>query len=116
MEKSWLSTIQAGSNLLQNCRSGASHIHYFIFNPLVLDSRDLTSLPLTKRRELVKSLKLESTHIRIAEHVALVVATRGLARSVICDKDRFASTRQMDPQWLQDVCGTPSISRHLQLH
>lgn len=55
-------------NRLQNFRSEASHIHYFIFDLLILQDRDLTRLPLTKRRELLKShLKINSGRIRIAE-------------------------------------------------
>ncbi len=55
-------------NLLAQFRSGASRIHYFIFDLLVCNDRDLTGLPLSKRRELMKSaLKLRSPLIRIAE-------------------------------------------------
>jgi DNA ligase D-like protein (predicted ligase) len=36
-------------NLLQNFRSGASNIRYFIFDILVFNDRDLTGLPLTER-------------------------------------------------------------------
>jgi len=55
-------------NLLAQFRRGASRIHYFIFDLLVCDDRDLTRLPLAKRRELMKSvLKLHSPRIRIAE-------------------------------------------------
>jgi DNA ligase D-like protein (predicted ligase) len=55
-------------NLLQSFRSQASHIHYFIFDLLVCNDRDLTRLPLSDRRELMKShLKLYSSRIRIAE-------------------------------------------------
>jgi bifunctional non-homologous end joining protein LigD len=55
-------------NLLAQFRSGASRIHYFIFDLLVCNHRDLTNLPLTKRRELMKSvLSLRSPKIRIAE-------------------------------------------------
>ena len=55
-------------NLLQNFRSEAQHIHYFIFDLLIFQDRDLTRLPLAKRRELIKSkIKLNSGRIRIAE-------------------------------------------------
>jgi len=55
-------------NLLQSFRKEAAHIHYFIFDLLICDDRDLTKLPLTKRRELMKSLlKLQSPRLRIAE-------------------------------------------------
>jgi bifunctional non-homologous end joining protein LigD len=55
-------------NLLAHFRSGASRIHYFIFDLLVCDDRDLTKLPLNERRELMKSvLRLRSPRVRIAE-------------------------------------------------
>jgi DNA ligase D-like protein (predicted ligase) len=55
-------------NLLQNFRSEASRIHYFIFDLLVCQDRDLTGLPLSKRRKLMESLfNLSSPRLRIAE-------------------------------------------------
>ena len=55
-------------NLLQSFRSQASRIHYFIFDMLVCDNRDLTKLPLSERRKLMKShLKLHPGRVRIAE-------------------------------------------------
>src|SRR6266480_990531 len=46
-------------NLLQNFRSEAARIHYFIFDLLVCQNRDLTRLPLSEPRGLLKSfLKL----------------------------------------------------------
>lgn len=59
---------QPSFNLLQSFRSEASRIHYFIFDLLVCEHHDLTSLPLEERRGLMKSLlKLRSPRIRIAE-------------------------------------------------
>src|SRR5882762_3102253 len=55
-------------NLLQQFRSGASRICYFIFDLLVCNDRDLTRLPLIERRKLMKSvLKLRSPRIRVSE-------------------------------------------------
>src|SRR6266436_5303186 len=55
-------------NLLSQYRSRASNICYFIFDLLICQNRDLTKLPLSDRRELVKShLKFYSPRIRIAE-------------------------------------------------
>src|SRR5207302_3772606 len=43
-------------------------IRYFVFDLLVCQDRDLTRLPLTKRRDLMKSLlKLRSPRILISE-------------------------------------------------
>jgi bifunctional non-homologous end joining protein LigD len=55
-------------NLLAQFRTEASRIHYFIFDLLVCNGRDLTRLPLSDRRELAKSLlKFRSPRIRITE-------------------------------------------------
>jgi bifunctional non-homologous end joining protein LigD len=55
-------------SVLAQFRSGASRIHYFIFDLLVCNGRDLTRLPLSERREMMKSvLRLRSPRIRIAE-------------------------------------------------
>ncbi len=53
---------------LQHFAAGASRICYFVFDLLIWNGRDLTKTPLTKRRELMKSvLKLRSSRIRISE-------------------------------------------------
>ena len=55
-------------NLLQGSRREASRIHYFIFDLLICNDRDLTRLPLNERRKLMKSvLKLRSPRIRISD-------------------------------------------------
>jgi len=43
---------------LQHFGAEASRIHYFVFDLLVLNGRDLTKLPLSERRELMSTLKL----------------------------------------------------------
>jgi bifunctional non-homologous end joining protein LigD len=56
-------------NLLQHYRAEASRIHYFVFDLLVFNNRDLTQLPLIERRQIMKSvLKLESSRIRITDY------------------------------------------------
>lgn len=55
-------------NLLSQFRSSASSIHYFVFDMLICQDRDLTKLRLSQRRELMKShLTFYSSRIRIAE-------------------------------------------------
>jgi len=55
-------------NLLQSYRKEAIHIHYFIFDLLVCNNRDLTKLPLSERRKFMKSvLEFESHRIRVSE-------------------------------------------------
>jgi ATP-dependent DNA ligase len=56
-------------NLLQNFRSGASHIHYFVFDLLIYKNRDLTHLPPIERREIMRSaLPFGSTRVHISEY------------------------------------------------
>jgi len=56
-------------NLLQHYRAEASRIHYFVFDLLVYNNRDLTRLPLIERHEVMKCvLKLMSPRIRIADY------------------------------------------------
>jgi ATP-dependent DNA ligase len=53
-------------NLLQDFRSEAFRVHYFIFDPLIYRDRGLTRLPLSERRKLMKSLlKLRSDRLHI---------------------------------------------------
>jgi bifunctional non-homologous end joining protein LigD len=73
-------------NLLQNFRSAASHIHYFVFDLLIFKRRDLTRLPLIERREIMHSaLKFRSSCVRIRDYVEasaadMLSAVRGVAR------------------------------------
>jgi DNA ligase D-like protein (predicted ligase) len=52
---------------LQHFTAEASRIHYFVFDLLILKQRDLTGLPLTERREFLKSIKFRSERIRLSE-------------------------------------------------
>jgi bifunctional non-homologous end joining protein LigD len=57
-------------NLLQNFRSAASHMHYFVFDLLIFKGRDLTRMPLIERREIIYSaLKFRSSCLRICDYV-----------------------------------------------
>jgi bifunctional non-homologous end joining protein LigD len=57
-------------NLLQNFRAEASRIHYYVFDLLVWEGRDLTRLPLIERRSLLKSLVVvPDKRIRISDYV-----------------------------------------------
>jgi ATP-dependent DNA ligase len=53
-------------NLLQNFRSAESHIHSYAFDILVHKSKDLTQLPLSKRREILHSVIKKSDHIDLS--------------------------------------------------
>jgi DNA ligase D-like protein (predicted ligase) len=52
---------------LQHFTAERSRIHYFVFDLLVFEGRDLTNLPLTERRRLLNSIKLRSSRIRISD-------------------------------------------------
>jgi DNA ligase D-like protein (predicted ligase) len=57
-------------NLLQNYRSEAARIHFFVFDLLVCRGRDLTKLPLIERREVMRSmLKFSSGRVRITDYL-----------------------------------------------
>jgi DNA ligase D-like protein (predicted ligase) len=78
-------------NLLQQFRSGASRICYFIFDLLVCNDRDLTRLPLIERHKLLNLLvKLKSGRIRISEQFEVTA------------NDMLAAVRQ---QQLEGVIG-----------
>jgi DNA ligase D-like protein (predicted ligase) len=62
-------------NLLQHFRAEASRIHYFVFDLLVYNNRDLTRLPLIERHEIMKSvLAFTSARVRIADHFEVPAA------------------------------------------
>ena len=56
-------------NMLQNFRTAASNIHYFVFDLLIHKNRDLTRLPLIERRGLMRTvLKLRSPRVHISDY------------------------------------------------
>lgn len=95
-------------NLLQNYRTGASNIHYFIFDLLIFEDRDLTSVPLHRRRELLKSLKLGSARIRIAEQfdakatdMLAAVKQQGLEGVIAKRKDSMYEAGKRTGSWVK---------------
>ena len=57
-------------NLLQNFRSKAADIHYYIFDLLIFENRSLLKLPYIERRDLLKGLiQLSSPHMKSSEYV-----------------------------------------------
>jgi bifunctional non-homologous end joining protein LigD len=52
---------------LQHFTAEASRIRYFVFDLLVLNGRDLTSLPLIERRKLLATVKIRSSWIQLSE-------------------------------------------------
>ena len=64
-------------NMLQNFRSAEAHIHYYAFDILVHKNKDLTQLPLSKRREILHSV------IRPADHVDLSAVSDKSAKDML---------------------------------
>ena len=54
-------------NLLQNYRSEAQRIRYFVFDLLCYENRDTTCLPLIDRRALLRKLKFQSPRIQLLD-------------------------------------------------
>ncbi|GLI38356.1 non-homologous end-joining DNA ligase [Geobacter hydrogenophilus] len=56
--------------MLQNYpASGSGHLLYYVFDLLHLEGHDLTGLPLTTRKELLKRILPSSPRIRFSDHV-----------------------------------------------
>lgn len=96
-------------NLLQNFRSEASRIHYFVFDLLVYENRDLTHLPLIERRELMRSLlKFRSPRIRVSDYleasatdVLNAVRHQGLEGIIGKQKDSLYESGKRSGAWIK---------------
>jgi bifunctional non-homologous end joining protein LigD len=64
-------------NLLQNYRSAKSHIIYYAFDVMTLKGRDLTQLPLSERREVLRSI------LPTNEHLGISIAVQKTAQEMI---------------------------------
>jgi DNA ligase D-like protein (predicted ligase) len=92
---------------LQHFKASASRIQYFVFDLLVLRGRDLMKMPLTKRRELMKSaLKLPSEGIRVseqfevsAENMLSAVRKQGLEGVIAKRKSSFYEAGKRTGFW-----------------
>jgi DNA ligase D-like protein (predicted ligase)/DNA ligase D-like protein (predicted 3'-phosphoesterase) len=61
---------QPDFQLLQNYqKSGSGHLLYYVFDLLHFQGHDLTSLPLLRRKELLKKILPASPKIRFSDHV-----------------------------------------------
>lgn len=96
-------------NLLSQFCSRASNICYFIFDLLVCQDRDLTRLPLSERRELMKfHLKFYSPRIRIAEQfeasatdMLAAVRQQGLEGVIAKRKDSLYEPGKRTGSWVK---------------
>jgi len=64
---------------LQHFVAEAARIHYFVFDLLISNGRDLTKLPLSERRKHLAALELRSPRIRISEQFDIPAADMVLA-------------------------------------
>ena len=64
-------------NLLQNYRSAESHIIYYVFDVMTLEGRDLMQLPLSERREVLRSI------LPTNEHLGISIAVQMTAQEMI---------------------------------
>jgi len=53
-------------NLLQNYRSGSAHLMYFAFDFLAHKGLDVSKLPLSERRELLRTIVQRGPHVDLA--------------------------------------------------
>jgi len=96
-------------NLLQTFRSEASRIHYFVFDLLVYENRDLTHLPLIERRELMRSLlKFRSPRIRVSDYLEAsaadmlnAVRLQGLEGIIGKQKDSLYESGKRSGAWIK---------------
>lgn len=59
---------------LQHFTAATSRIRYFVFDLLVMNGRDLTSLPLIERRKLLAGIKIPSSWICVSEQFNISAA------------------------------------------
>jgi len=91
---------------LQHFQASASRIQYFLFDVLVWNGRDLTNLPLTERRKVLKAIKLRSPRISISEQFDIsadqmlaAVRQQGLEGVVAKRKDSFYESGKRTGSW-----------------
>src|SRR5439155_13942902 len=96
-------------NLLQNYRTEATRIHFFVFDLLIYRGRDLTRHPLIERREIMRSaLKFKSPRIRISDYVEAsatdmlrAVRQQGLEGIIGNRKDSFYEPGRRSGAWIK---------------
>jgi len=95
-------------SLLQNYRSAAKQTSYFAFDLLVLEGRNLTSLPLIERRQLMRSLKFSSPLVRLceqfdssAEEMIAAVRQLGVEGVIGKRKDSKYETGKRTGSWIK---------------
>ena len=96
-------------NLLQHYRVESLRIHYFVFDLLVYNNRDLTRLPLIDRHEIMKSvLGFTSPRVRITDYFEVPAAdmlnairAQGLEGVVAKRKDSRYEAGKRNGSWVK---------------
>ncbi|GAC1692680.1 MAG: hypothetical protein NVS9B5_34980 [Terriglobales bacterium] len=94
---------------LQSFRSNAERVRYFVFDLLVYKGRDLTSMPLVKRRALMRSaLEFTSSRATLTDHVEAsathmldAVREQGLEGIVAKRKNGVYEAGQRTGSWIK---------------
>ena len=93
-------------NLLQNYRSGESHIIYYAFDVMTLKGRDLTQLPLSERREVLSSILPSNEHLGIsiavqktAQEMIALVREQGIEGIVAKRTDSIYQPGKRNGSW-----------------
>jgi bifunctional non-homologous end joining protein LigD len=100
---------QPDFQLLQNYRkTGSGHLLYYVFDLLHLQGHDLTSLPLLRRKELLKKILPASPKIRFSEHIRQdgvlffqVAKGKGLEGIIAKQAQSFYAIDRRSRQWLK---------------
>src|SRR5207244_9327770 len=96
-------------NRLQNYRTEATRIHFFVFDLLIYHGRDLTRLPLIERRDIMRSvLKFDSGRVRISDYIEAsatdilhAVRKQGLEGIIGKRKDSFYEPGKRSGTWIK---------------
>ncbi len=91
---------------LQHFQASVSRIQYFVFDLIIWNGRDLTDMPLSERRKLLKSVKLRSPRIRVSEQFDIsadqmlaAVSQQGLEGVVAKRKDSLYEPGKRTDSW-----------------
>jgi bifunctional non-homologous end joining protein LigD len=95
--------------LLQNYqKSGNGHLLYYVFDLLYFQGHDLTSLPLLRRKELLKKILPSGSKIRFSDHVGkdgvlffTVVKEKGLEGIIAKHSQSAYQMGRRSRQWLK---------------
>jgi DNA ligase D-like protein (predicted ligase) len=93
--------------LIQNYRAQASPITYFVFDLLIHKDKDLTRLPLSERRSLLRKIIKPNAYVKLSESVSSAAAMmefirdHGLEGIVAKRSDSFYEAGQRSGSWVK---------------